>query len=646
MKSKVLIILIIISVAAATVYFIASKKPVINNVILISMDTTRADYLSCYGYRRRTTPFIDSIAAEGVLFENAFSHVPLTLPSHSSMLTGTIPPYHGVHDNIDYRLGDSNVTLAEILKANSFKTAAVVSSFVIDSEFGLDQGFDYYNDEFIVNKSEFSYAERGGQEATYFANKWLEANGQDKFFMFVHYYDPHAQYQAPEPFGSMFSSQFDFGMDKFKNAYAGEIAYTDHCIKQLIDKLKELDLYDSTLIIITSDHGEMFGEHDELFHGFYVYRSAIRVPLIFKLPGRNKAIRINDICGLSDIVPTICNLLDIETPKAVQGKSLTNYFKVGKSGDHERNIFSESLVPTTFSANSLLSVINNKWQYIQTTRPELYDITADPLQINDLIEKEPQRARLLQNILREILEASVKTDTSDSKYYIDDDARKKLESLGYIQGRSVDESFDFDQSKPDPKDYIGFYNKKVTAAGKLLEGYHDEAKKLCLEMIAEHPDNPYSYLLLGNAEYKTGQLDKAAANYLKLQELDPENSTGYHKLAIVFSEQKKLKEALEQLQKAIEIEPDNIVFIKSIGVTLARLKDYKNAVKYFSMAIEFEKDDAGLNRMLGQVYFHLNDFDNSIKYFTISLKLEPNDTNARGWLSDAKAMKARRDKTK
>ena len=256
----------------------------IQNVVLISIDTCRADYLSCYGYLHKTTPNIDAIANNSIIFENVISPVPLTLPAHASMLTGTIPPYHGIHDNFNYWLGPSNITLAETLKDNGFTTAAIISAFVMDSQFGLNQGFDIYYDRFDRQANQPEDSERPGRKTSLLAQKWLEQNKDQRFFLFLHYYDPHTKYEPPEPFASTFAD----------NLYAGEIAYTDYCIAQVIQKLKDLGLFDSTLLIITGDHGEMLGEHREQEHGYFIYQSAIKVPLIFKLPQQRKSKNIKN----------------------------------------------------------------------------------------------------------------------------------------------------------------------------------------------------------------------------------------------------------------------------------------------------------------------------------------------------------------
>ena len=236
----------------------------IRHIVLISIDTCRADHLGCYGYSRKTSPNIDALAADGVLFNHAVAPVPITLPSHSSMLTGTIPPYHGVRDNSSYRLAGSNLTLAEILRENGFVTGAIVGAFVLDSQFGLNQGFGTYDDNLRKEKENMTtshfFNERKGHEVTLIANRWLEKHRKEKFFLFIHYFDPHYPYELHKRFP--FNSIPFFALPRDK--YDTEIAYTDSCIGRVINKLKNLNLYDSTLLIITADHGEGLGEHSEL----------------------------------------------------------------------------------------------------------------------------------------------------------------------------------------------------------------------------------------------------------------------------------------------------------------------------------------------------------------------------------------------
>ena len=284
-KRKFLVVILVLSVLIGWwVYHTFFSTQKIQHVILISMDTTRWDALSCYEGTVEKTPVIDAIAKEGVLFEHTICPLPYTLPAHSSMLTGKIPPDHKVLDNSYYTLGVEQVTLAERLQAQGFQTAAFVSSFVLDSQFGIDQGFDLYDDDFGEKKTIVGIDERSGDETTARAIRWLQEHHDEKTFLFVHYYDPHFEYAPPEPFASKYQQLLPNLREELQ-AYAGEVGFVDYCIGQLIETLKELDLYEKALVCITADHGDSHGEHKEVYHGYFAYNATTRVPLIFKIPG-------------------------------------------------------------------------------------------------------------------------------------------------------------------------------------------------------------------------------------------------------------------------------------------------------------------------------------------------------------------------
>jgi len=268
------ILLAMIIAAGIGVWFVLPKQPRIKRVILISIDTCRADHLGCYGFDRPTTPRIDAVAEQGILFKNAFAPTPWTLPSHCSMLTGTYPLYHQIHDNYENSLDDSFVTLAEILQENDYATGGVIGSFVLDHRYGIEQGFDFFDDRFGLDEQMRDAYERPGEQVSRRGIEFLNQHQNDPFFLFLHYYDPHIFYEPPEPFAGSFADDL----------YAGEIAYTDQCIGRVLDHLTELGLEESTLVVIVGDHGESRGEHDEAYHGYFIYQSTIHVPFIIK-PG-------------------------------------------------------------------------------------------------------------------------------------------------------------------------------------------------------------------------------------------------------------------------------------------------------------------------------------------------------------------------
>ncbi len=589
-----------------------SKQP-IRNVLLISMDTTRADHLSCYRYHRKTTPCIDSIAEEGILFERVVAPVPLTMPSHSTMLTGTIPPHHGAHDNLSYALDSSQLTLAEILKDHGFSTLGIVSAAVLDDRYGLDQGFDTYNDEFEDAIKDSHVVQRRGDETSRLAVEWMKEHQDERFFMFIHFYDPHATYDPPEPFASRFQD----------DPYAGEIAFTDDCIRHIIETLKELNLYDSTLIVITGDHGELLGQHGEAGHMYFIYQGALVVPLIFKVPGRNDPQRINSVAGVVDVTPTICSLLDIEMPIPVQGEDLSCYFDGDSSADIDRYVYCESLTPTKYLANSLLGIVGNRWKYIQTTRPELYDLLVDPEEANNLCDEQPDVARDLRDRLSEMMEASVRDDRSTNRVRPDAVAIEKLKSLGYIAG-NVDEDFSFDQVKDDPKDLIGFHNDFKRLEHLAAQAQYDEAKVLCAELLSQRPqivdlhlvrsrialseddsaealrclstvvdldpEHFQSLMSLGDMYESAGNVDQAIQYFGKAVNVDPSSDAAHYDLARMYHRQGNVGAALEHANIAARLNPDSLEVRASLAHAYCQRKDYESALEHYYKIVEFQPD--------------------------------------------------------
>jgi len=574
-KFGVLVLLLVLTVAAIAFWFggcFSSSAKDIRSVILISIDTCRADYLSCYGYPKKTTPNIDAIAREGVLFKKVVSPVPLTFPSHCSMFTGTIPPFHQVHDNADRELRQASVTIAEIMQRNGYKTAAIISSAILDSSLGINQGFDLYNDDYEKEKKDDVDNGRRAEEVSRLACRWLEQSAGEKFFLFLHYFDPHIPYDPPEPFATEFAD----------NLYAGEIAYADHCIAQVIQKLKDLRLYDSTLIIITADHGEMLGEHEEAEHGYFIYESAIKVPLILKVPGGPQGKSIdNDVVGLIDIAPTICGFLGISIPPNanVQGEDLSAYFTESNLERH-RYIYCESLYPMRYGGNSLLCLLNNRWKYIQTTRPELYDLGKDPNETFNLAHSQPKQAHLLQEHLRLILDTQSQKDQNADTLTFDPERIKRLESLGYVATGSIEKDFRFDQSKTDPKDLIHLHeqNKKLNVL--LITKQYEQAKLLCSKLLSERPNDVYLHYKLGEIAYELGDMEEAVTHFssllslvkgiqLKSEEDILNIFNTHHKLGLAFYKLNKFEEAVVHFNEALKLKPGHREVLNDLAAALS-----------------------------------------------------------------------------
>ena len=593
----------------------AERRSEIQQVILISIDTCRADHLSCYGFNRETTPHVDAVAREGILFLNTVSPVPLTLPAHSSMLTGTIPAYHGVHDNMEYQLGSSNISLPEILREKGFKTAGIVSSFVLDKQFGLDQGFDSYNDHFEQEHSYLQISERQGEETTRLANAWLEGNKQERFFLFLHYYDPHTDYRPPEPFATTFKD----------NLYAGEIAYTDHCIGQVIDKLKQLGIYDSALIVIVGDHGEGLGQHGEDEHSFFIYQSTVKIPLIIKPPRWGKAQRVQEIVGLIDIVPTILGYLNLPAPMPLPGEDLRKYYEAKSSARQPRYLICESLYPTKYGCNPLLGLVSDPWKYIYTTNEELYQLEEDPDETINLAGQESNRARFMRNMLELLLGEQRRMEQKDNVLTLDAQSRARLESLGYVSGRTV-EDFKLQPDKPDPKRYIGFHRLSHKYKIAIESKQFEQAKGICAKMLEEYPNGSEIYYLWGYAAFEQGVIEEAMANFGKFLQAEPDNFKGNYRMGLALMRVNKPTEAAAYFTRALQSDPDDYMVHGNLALALSQQGEYKQAELHYLEVLRLHPGDGGAHANLGVSLVMQDRIDEAIYHYQQALKINPKDT--------------------
>jgi arylsulfatase A-like enzyme/Flp pilus assembly protein TadD len=596
-RKSLLLIMLVILIAGAGIWFVMPRRSIsaIRHVVLISLDTCRADHLSCYGYARPTTPNIDALARQGYLFSHTTTPIPLTLPAHTSMLTGTIPPHHGKHENKDPYFDPSHVTLAQLLKARGYSTGAFVGAQILNGSFGLNRGFDAYQDRFEDKDA----SERRGEEVNRVAFEWLEKQKHKPVFLFLHYYDPHDLYDPPEPFATTFK----------ENPYAGEIAYADDCIGKVVAELKSLDMYESSLIIVTGDHGEMLGEHGEAGHMYFIYEAAMKVPMIYKLPGSSAPHKIDDIAGIIDIVPTVCDLVDIDAPAPIEGKSLAAYFTDTPPEPGDRHLYCESLYPTKYEANSLLGLIGKRWKYIQTTRPELYDLQNDPGEQTNLVETQPHRARILKDRLAQILEQTVRKEKDHEDTPLDAEALKHLLSLGYVGGSSVKEDYSFDQSREDPKDLIGFHEEYRKVSRLLAQNEPVDVRALGEPLIRQRPELYDLYnLLLG----------------LAVKQKDYENAIRYG-------------------EKALELKPGRFDVHQILGFAYSRIEQNETAARHFEMALDFATKDqtdsltkrVQVHNQLGLLRSKQKKFDLAIVQFNETLKLNPKQPDMLNALAQA-----------
>jgi tetratricopeptide (TPR) repeat protein len=488
-----------------------------------------------------------------------------------------------------------------------------VSAFVLDSQFGLGQGFETYEDRLDRPYEKPTVSERRGEETSHLALEWLERHKDERFFLFLHYYDPHTDYAPPEPFASRFP----------ESPYAGEIAYTDHWIGRVIEALKDLGLYDSTLIIVTSDHGEMLGEHGELDHGFFIYQSAIRVPLIFRLPGLQKSQRIGDPVSIVDIVPTVCSILGIEAPDRVQGRDLSGSFGDGEPLGEERPLYCESLLATKYGASALQGVVTDRWKYIRTTRAEMYDLTEDPEEADNLAEQRHGQVRILESRLEQIFAESVPGAVPESRAVLDEAGRRRLESLGYLGGANVSEDPEFDPAREDPKDLISFHRRLTRALGLVEEEQFTEAREICEELRAERPRDPQTHLYLGKIATAQGDFSGAVAYFTEAVRLRPD-ARSHLELGTAFIALGKTEEAIGHFEKAIRIEPDaHHEPYFNLGNVLAKQGEVSEAIRNYSEALRIHPRFAESHNNLGLLLLKQGRLTEAVERFSEAVRIDP-----------------------
>ncbi len=462
-------------------------------VILISIDTLRSDHLPVYGYRGVETPNIDAFRRDSILFRNAYSHCPMTLPSHVSMLTGLLPTQHGVRDNVGFRFdGRRHESLPSILRAHGYSTGAAVSSVVLRGETGLAALFDDYDDAIEAYPSAaFAEYQRPGGITEERAEKWIAGHASLLFFYFFHIYEPHVPYDPPEPFRS-----------RYANRYDGEIATSDAIVGKLFAFLKAKGLYDRAIIVLASDHGEGLGDHDEEQHSILVYREAIQVPLLLKLPRSQLAGReANAPAQLADVAPTILSLLDLPIPKA---SSQTSLLSLIDAHPPNRHIYAESLYARYHLGwSELRSLIDARWQLIHSSRAELYDLGSDPAEKHDLA---PAQRRAVSMMTSELQSFGTEVPSVGD---VDPDTAAKLAALGYIgaarnRGGSL---------LPNPRDEIGKLEEFRRALDLSSTGKSGEAIAVFRGILAGAPEMVEVWSELAGALARSGRDDEAAEAY-------------------------------------------------------------------------------------------------------------------------------------
>jgi len=517
------------------------------NVLVITLDTTRADRLGCYGYDKVETPSLDSLATNGIRYGDAVTPVPITLPAHASIFTGLYPPNHGARNNGAFEVDAEQLTLAELLKGAGYDTAAFVSAFVLDARFGLSQGFDVYDDEVDPAKSmseSYPVHERQATSVTDGAVAWLRARGgTGPFFMWVHYFDPHQPYRAPEPFATRYAG----------NRYDAEVAYMDSQVGRLLKTVEELGLGDNTLIFAVGDHGEGLGDHDEETHGLLMYEPTIRVPLILSCPGIFRGSYVIDdvIVSITDLFPTIVDLLDIPDAPASDGTSL---LAARKRGD--RMVYMETLMGYLDKGWApLFGVRRLHDKYILAPRPEYYDLRSDPGELNNLYVNPPARVLKTRDVLLAELDSMLARwpsmeEVERAALPADPETIARLESLGYVQDGSPHSG----SEEMDPKDMMAVLKKTQEATELTHRGLYDQALQAIKEAVAATPQDPSVHVRMART-YLAMQREPEAEEALRKAIAIRPGPQALVLLAQILIKDKRFEEADQLLQQAVILDP-------------------------------------------------------------------------------------------
>lgn len=584
------------------------------NLLLITLDTTRSDRLGCYGYKPAATPTLDAIAARGTLFEQAYAQAPLTLPSHCSIMTGRYPREHGVQDNGRAALGTTHPTLAAIFKEHGYATAAFVASFVLDSRFGLERGFDVYHDEM----DEVSFAtqplewQQPADVVTDRALEWLPQVKDKPFFAWVHYYDPHQPYAPPQEFRGPNVLLYD-----------GELAFLDTQVKRLTDWLEASGLTQKTLVLVVGDHGEAFGEHGEDGHSNHVYDVNIHVPMIFAHPavipsGR----RIPALVESVDLFPTIHQLFGWKAPEGLMSRPLGGAFADGKL--EEATVYAESLfVFFSFAWAEQRTLITPEWKYVSSTKPELFDRKDDPRERENVVEKQEKKAAKLLAQLKERYEAMVPAPAAEAN--LDPATLLKLQGLGYTGGKTSAKEQFLTEGLPDPKDQQLTLTKLKGAKEMLERAKTPEDVKFVIPLlrhiVRESPRSQMFHFMLGMGYLQAHELELALGSFKEAVHLDQSNAQAVAAVADTLVKLGRIPEALEHFSAANELDDKSADMHFRYAEALLRAGQPEEAVTHYRKALGAFPDFAVVHLRLAQVLKQLNRKDEAAPYFESASQL-------------------------
>jgi arylsulfatase A-like enzyme/Tfp pilus assembly protein PilF len=593
------------------------------NLVVITLDTTRADRLGAYGYPHAGTPNLDALGQEGVVFEHASTAAPLTLPAHSTLFTGRFPPEHGVRDNGGYFLNESEQTLAELLKARGYATGGFIAAYVLDSKWGIAQGFDTYFDDFDLSKYQvmsMGAIQRPGNEVVDHALPWIDQHRASPFFAWVHLYDAHTPYNPPEPFKGQHPG----------DPYQGEISFADAQVGRVVQLLRDRHLLDRTVIVVMGDHGESLHDHGEAGHGFFVYESTMRVPLIMRVPySAMQHRRIGDPVRSVDVMPTVLDLLGVPKPAnaIVDGQSVVSLM-AGTRAEMGLEAYAEAVYPRHhFGWSDLRALRQGRYKLIAAPRPELYDLQDDPTEQKNIFgDRKALGDRMLGRLSEMEAHFKASAPAKSEAVEVDPDAKARLAALGYVG--SFVASVGDDASRAglaDPKDKVHLFNKinqareaardenEIAAAMGLLDevlkedpkvidawftlgmmsarrGRDEDAIGYYKRALALKADDEEAVINMAHAYRKLGRDDDALVGFRRFLELDPKNAQVHYEIAQIMIDRGDFAVAADELHKALTVEPKMAAARNALGVVALNQGNLPFAETEIRQALEMKPD--------------------------------------------------------
>jgi arylsulfatase A-like enzyme/cytochrome c-type biogenesis protein CcmH/NrfG len=530
----------VVVVVAVAAFWARGRREPRPNVLLVTIDTLRADHVGAYGYKGASTPVLDALARRGVRFARAQAAVPLTGPSHSTILTGLYPPVHGVRDNVIFPLSASHPTLATLLRRQGYRTGGFVSAYPVAGGFGFKEGFDEFSEGFheAVDPSAGG-AERPANETVDAALAWLGKASDAPFFAWLHLYDPHTPYKPPAPFDAEFKDR----------PYDGEIAFADQQLGRVMEWLRTTGRETNTVVVVVADHGESLGEHDEGTHAILIYEATLHVPFIVAGPGISGNAVIDVPVGTVDVAPTILGLLKLEPPRGLNGRDLGPALRGGRLAPQA--LYAESLFARLNCRwSSLRALVDGDFKLIQGAEPELFNLAEDPAELRNLAAAEPDQAKKMEEALRVAMRSMAPGGDTAKANAVSPEQAERLRSLGYTSGSGGSGALD-QPGLPDPRKLVRLYERIQQAAAAQGVAVDRGVEELVLISKLD-PGNPYGQYALGNLAYRSGRLHLAAGAYARALELDPDRPGMRLSYGHLLRDLGRLADSEKQLRLAVE----------------------------------------------------------------------------------------------